>query len=254
MRFRDSSTHSSPLLLARTHAHPIDPIYRSNRANSRSLNLNSSLQTIYHIRTMTGTSSSSSTTTEKRLFFEQQAGSAYGYRAAIDLDKPHHTPSTTYPDGATGLNHLRQQHFQRLGDAVYLDHAGASLYSELQLDAAHRILRSQLFGNPRTTLSRERLSYATLNLSLTGLIGHHRSITDSQSDSSSRSSESIVQARKMIMRHFGIVDHTAWSIVFTYNASAAIKLVGESFPFHNGGSLHYTMSNHTSVLGIRGYV
>jgi hypothetical protein len=35
------------------------------------------------------------------------------------------------------------------------------------------------------------------------------------------------------------------------NATAAIKLVGECFPWKHGGELRYLTHNHTSVLGLR---
>jgi molybdenum cofactor sulfurtransferase len=40
-------------------------------------------------------------------------------------------------------------------------------------------------------------------------------------------------------------------VVFTQNATAALKLIGESFPFSSGGRLLLTFDNHNSVNGIR---
>jgi molybdenum cofactor sulfurtransferase len=40
-------------------------------------------------------------------------------------------------------------------------------------------------------------------------------------------------------------------LVFTQNASAALKLVGESFPFAPGSRCLLTFDNHNSVNGIR---
>ena len=39
--------------------------------------------------------------------------------------------------------------------------------------------------------------------------------------------------------------------VFTANASAALRLVGESYPFAPGGTFALTFDNHNSVNGIR---
>ena len=39
--------------------------------------------------------------------------------------------------------------------------------------------------------------------------------------------------------------------MFTANATAALKLVGESYPFEPGGRLVLTADNHNSVNGIR---
>ncbi len=40
-------------------------------------------------------------------------------------------------------------------------------------------------------------------------------------------------------------------MVFTANASHALKLVGESYPFAAGDQLLLTFDNHNSVNGIR---
>jgi selenocysteine lyase/cysteine desulfurase len=42
-----------------------------------------------------------------------------------------------------------------------------------------------------------------------------------------------------------------YSAIFTLNASAALKLVGESYPFTPGGRLLLTFDNHNSVNGLR---
>src|SRR5206468_12664739 len=43
----------------------------------------------------------------------------------------------------------------------------------------------------------------------------------------------------------------AYTAVHTLNASGALKLVGESYPFEPGGRLLLTVDNHNSVNGIR---
>lgn len=54
------------------------------------------------------------------------------------------------------------------------------------------------------------------------------------------------------MRHFN-TDATEYAVVFTANATAAIKLVAETFDFgyETIGSFYYCQENHTSVLGMR---
>ena len=42
-----------------------------------------------------------------------------------------------------------------------------------------------------------------------------------------------------------------WSVVFTANASHALKLIGESYPFGPGDRFLLTFDNHNSVNGIR---
>jgi molybdenum cofactor sulfurtransferase len=44
-----------------------------------------------------------------------------------------------------------------------------------------------------------------------------------------------------------------YSCLFTSGATAALKLVGETFPWTQDSNFLYTMENHNSVLGIREY-
>jgi molybdenum cofactor sulfurtransferase len=44
-----------------------------------------------------------------------------------------------------------------------------------------------------------------------------------------------------------------YKCIFTSGATAALKLVGEAFPWSRQSSFMYTMENHNSVLGIREY-
>jgi hypothetical protein len=65
-----------------------------------------------------------------RAQFVSQAGQAYGYGGRLD--------------GILACE------FQRLQGQVYLDHAGAGLYSEVELEASYQQLKSQLFTNPHS--------------------------------------------------------------------------------------------------------
>jgi selenocysteine lyase/cysteine desulfurase len=59
----------------------------------------------------------------------------------------------------------------------------------------------------------------------------------------------VENARRDVLRWFnGTRDYV---VVFTQNASAALKLVGESYPFGPGGRLLLTADNHNSVNGVR---
>jgi selenocysteine lyase/cysteine desulfurase len=53
------------------------------------------------------------------------------------------------------------------------------------------------------------------------------------------------------VRRFFNAPEDEYEIVFTANASAALKLVGESYPFRPGGVFCLTYDNHNSVNGIR---
>ena len=44
-----------------------------------------------------------------------------------------------------------------------------------------------------------------------------------------------------------------YKCIFTSGATAALKLVGEAFPWSSESNFMYTMENHNSVLGIREY-
>jgi len=44
-----------------------------------------------------------------------------------------------------------------------------------------------------------------------------------------------------------------YKCIFTSGARAALKLVGEAFPWSSLSTFMYTMENHNSVLGIREY-
>ena len=59
----------------------------------------------------------------------------------------------------------------------------------------------------------------------------------------------VESARSSILDFFN-ADPAEYLAIFTANASAALKLVGESYPFSNGSYL-LTFENHNSVSGIR---
>ena len=67
------------------------------------------------------------------------------------------------------------------------------------------------------------------------------------SDTSTRLAES---ARHAVLR-FLHASPDEYDVVFTANASAALRLVGEAYPFRDGSRLLLTADNHNSVNGIR---
>jgi selenocysteine lyase/cysteine desulfurase len=61
--------------------------------------------------------------------------------------------------------------------------------------------------------------------------------------------DAVERGRAAVLDYFhGTGEYTA---VFTLNASGALKLVGEAYPFAPGGRLLLTVDNHNSVNGIR---
>ena len=120
------------------------------------------------------------------------------------------------------LDDLRQHDYARLAEqgVAYLDYTGAGLFATSQLRDHTALIGRQILGNP-----------------------HSASLTSS-------SSTALVEAtRRAVLSYFNAGD--AYTAIFTANASAALKLVGESYPFAPGGRLLLTSDNHNSVNGIR---
>jgi selenocysteine lyase/cysteine desulfurase len=121
------------------------------------------------------------------------------------------------------LDELRAREFSRL-DAqgqVYLDYTGSGLYAASQVARHGEMLLSGLFGNPH-----------------------------SSNPASRRSTELVERCRLRVLGHFG-ANPEEYAVVFAANASQALKLVGESYPFAPGDLFLLTFDNHNSVNGIR---
>ncbi|KAK7583838.1 hypothetical protein V9T40_004801 [Parthenolecanium corni] len=116
--------------------------------------------------------------------------------------------------------------FFRLQDTCYLDHVGAGLYANSQMEAISADLKSTLYSNPH-----------------------------SSGTSSIYCKDNIEQIRYRILEHFGTTPED-YHLIFTAGATHSLKIVVECFDW---GSLHgeeighfiYTRDNHTSVLGLR---
>jgi selenocysteine lyase/cysteine desulfurase len=132
-----------------------------------------------------------------------------------------------YPAYGTSqrLDDLRASGYTILEDQghVYLDYTGAGLYSSEQLCEHQELLSSQVFGNPH-----------------------------SYNPTSIRSTELIEQARAYVLRFFN-ASPEEYVCIFTQNASGALKIVGEAYPFGDGCRYLLTFDNHNSVNGIREY-
>ncbi|CAL9145333.1 unnamed protein product [Musa hybrid cultivar] len=128
-----------------------------------------------------------------------------------------------YPDAPKDIDEIRASEFKRLQGLVYLDHAGATLYSEAQIEAVAKDLTSSVYGNPH-----------------------------SQSDSSLATCDIISAARQQVLDYLNASPKN-YRCMFTSGATAALKLIGECFPWSSESCYMYTMENHNSVLGIREY-
>jgi molybdenum cofactor sulfurtransferase len=125
--------------------------------------------------------------------------------------------STSVLDGLRKTDYAR---LDRLGH-VYLDYTGGGLYAEAQVQAHADQLLHNVFGNPHST--------NPTSLEMTQLIQ---------------------RTRQAVLDYFH-ANPEEYVVIFTCNASGALKLVGESYPFTPGGNFLLIFDNHNSVNGIR---
>ena len=128
----------------------------------------------------------------------------------------------SYPATAV-LDALRSTEYRRLDEhrQVYLDYTGGSLYGESQLQAHAEILRAAVLGNPH-----------------------------SSNPTSVAMTDYVERTRRYLLTYFQ-TSPDDYIVAFTQNATAALKLIGESFPFSRASRLLLTFDNHNSVNGIR---
>ena len=121
------------------------------------------------------------------------------------------------------VDELRRSDFARLdaGGHVYLDYTGAGLYADSQLEEHFELLRRSVFGNPH--------SLNPTSAAMTALVE---------------------QARAAVLAFFR-ASPEEYVAIFTPNATGALRLVGEAYPFRPGDRFLLTFDNHNSVNGIR---
>ncbi len=121
------------------------------------------------------------------------------------------------------LDELRAREYARLDEnrQIYLDYTGGGLYADAQLREHMALLRRGVYGNPH---SNNPTSLASTHL--------------------------VERARAYVLEYFD-ASPEEYIAIFTPNASGALKLVGESYPFTSGGHYLLTFDNHNSVNGIR---
>ncbi len=97
------------------------------------------------------------------------------------------------------IDDLRRTQYARLdaGEHVYLDYTGGGLYAESQLQQHQELLRENVFGNPH-----------------------------SSNPTSQAATRFVEQAREYVLEFFH-ADPVEYDVIFTNNASGALKLVGE---------------------------
>ncbi len=132
-----------------------------------------------------------------------------------------------YPDyeRTAVLDDLREREFSRLDRMghVYVDYTGGGLFGESQIRDHMDFLSGSVLGNPHST-----------------------------NPTSALATQGVVSCRKRVLEYFN-ADPEEYVLIFTSNASGALKLVGESYPFTEDGRLLLTFDNHNSVVGIRAF-
>ncbi|WP_255946954.1 aminotransferase class V-fold PLP-dependent enzyme [Streptomyces odontomachi] len=123
------------------------------------------------------------------------------------------------------LTHLRATEYGYLDENhhVYLDYAGAGLPARFQLAMQAERITSGCYGNPH-----------------------------SENPTSTATEELLVRTRRAVLRFFN-ADPEQYAVIFTPNATGAMRLVGEAYPFDPRSPLVLTTDNHNSVNGLREY-
>ena len=129
-----------------------------------------------------------------------------------------------YHHSAKTFDDIRHSEYAQLDKEghVYLDYTGGNLFSRSQVVKHLDFLQQHVFGNPHSTNPTSLLStkYAE-------------------------------ETRKAVLDYFNAGDD--YYCVFTANATQALKIVGESYPFDHKSHFLLLFDNHNSVNGIREY-
>ncbi|CZT47954.1 related to hxB protein [Rhynchosporium secalis] len=123
---------------------------------------------------------------------------------------------------------FRDTEYPMMKGKVYLDHGGATIYAKSLIDEFSKKMMANLYGNPH-----------------------------SASDPAMLSGHMVDSIRIQTLAFFG-ADPEHFDLIFTANATAAIKLVGESFrdlaasnPKQPAFWYGYHKDAHTSIVGVR---
>ena len=118
---------------------------------------------------------------------------------------------------------LRKENYSVLDEQshVYLDYTGGNLCSKHQIEEHSHLLLNNVLGNPHSSNPTSQLS-----------------------------TDLVAEARQSVSDFFNAEDYYC---VFTSNASGALKIVGECYPFEEDGHFLLLTDNHNSVNGIREY-
>ena len=126
-------------------------------------------------------------------------------------------------DTTHDIDELRDRDYARLDRTgqIYLDYTGGGLYADSQMRLHQQVLAEHVFGNPHS------------------------------SNPPSLAATRLIESTRATVLQFFNADPAEYTVIFTQNASGALKLVGESYPFEPGSRYLLTFDNHNSVNGIR---
>ena len=121
------------------------------------------------------------------------------------------------------VDNLRAGEYGRLdaSNQVYLDYTGACLHADSQVRDYAALLSGFVLGNPHST-----------------------------SLSSTATTTLVERTRRRVLEFFH-APPDEYTAVFTANATGALKLVGEAYPFDSAARFLLTFDNHNSVNGVR---
>ncbi|KAJ1891083.1 hypothetical protein LPJ66_007122, partial [Kickxella alabastrina] len=155
----------------------------------------------------------------------------------VDRKKPTatHTPSLAVDDYDGRLETIRQKEYPQLFEpkslkpsrgppklrTVYLDHTGSTLYAASHIRAVAEELLTDFPANPHSQHMGSQWTHARVE-----------------------------QARDRLLEFFGTTPKD-YAVVFTANATGAIRLASELTPMTKGGTFRYARESHNSVVGLR---
>ncbi|CAG8566047.1 15232_t:CDS:10, partial [Acaulospora morrowiae] len=120
------------------------------------------------------------------------------------------------------INSIREIEYPKLKEVTYLDHSGSTIYSKSSVISYTNDLMNNLYSNPH-----------------------------SKNPCAQHTSHRVEQIRARVLRHFN-ANPGEYQVIFTQNATASIKLVGEMFPWTaNQSGYKYLRESHNSLIGLR---
>jgi molybdenum cofactor sulfurtransferase len=174
----------------------------------------------------------------------------------LDHSLPKHAPKSVDKDAAVAYNaflkafpeygltstldNLRESDFSRLDRTgeTYVDYMGGAVYPESLIRRNTAFLNNNVLGNTHSVSNRWGISA----FEYFSLVHYHPR-------SSTLSSTCADKARATVLSFFQAPPE--YTVIFTSNATGALKLVGEAYPFTDKSTYILGADSHNSVHGIR---